>query len=97
MLKVAVFPASGKLGSSIYTTLFNLLSPNNLLLISRHPSKFPAHITDAGVEMRRADYDRADSLTHIFDGVSCLVLISYPSIETEHRFEVRLHLRKHFQ
>lgn len=88
MTKVAVFPASGKIGSSIYTNLFKLLSPNDLLLISRHPDKIPTHFVEAGVETRKADYNHADSLEHAFDGVSCLIMISYPSIESDHRFKV---------
>lgn len=88
MTKVAVFPASGKIGSSIYTNLFKLLSPNGLLLISRHPDKIPTHFVETGVETRKADYNHADSLEHAFDGVSCLIMISYPSIESDHRFKV---------
>lgn len=90
MTKVAVFPASGKIGSSIYTNLFKLLSPNGLLLISRHPDKIPTHFVETGVETRKADYNHADSLEHAFDGVSCLIMISYPSIESDHRFKVCL-------
>ena len=90
MTKVAIFPASGRLGSSIYTHLFRLLPAKELLLISRNPEKTPSHIVQAGVVTRKADSDDSGSLKHCFDGVSCLVLISYPSIETEHRFDVCL-------
>ncbi len=90
MNKVAVFPASGKISSSIYTHLSKLLNPNDLLMISRYPEKIPHHLVDAGVKTRKADYDNADSLQHAFDGVSCLILISYPSIENDHRFNVCL-------
>ena len=89
MTKVAIFPASGRLGSSIYTHLFRLLPAKELLLISRSPEKIPSHIAQAGVT-RKADFDDSGSLEHCFDGVTCLVLISYPSIETEHRFDVCL-------
>ena len=88
MTKVAVFPASGRIGSSIYANLFKILPPIELVLISRHPEKTPDHLLKAGVEARKADFDDADSLEHAFDGVSCLILISYPSIETDHRSEV---------
>ena len=90
MARVAIFPASGRLGSSIYTHLFQLLPAKELLLISRNPNKVPSHIVQAGVVTRKADFDDSGSLEHCFDGVSCLVLISYPSIETEHRFDVCL-------
>lgn len=59
-------------------------------MISRSPEKIPSHITQAGVVTRKADFDDSGSLEHCFDGASCLVLISYPSIETEHRFDVCL-------
>lgn len=90
MAKFAVFPAAGNIGSSIYTHLFKLLPPKELLLISRNPEKIPSHMLQAGVATRKADYNNADSLDHVFDGVSCLILISYPSIESDHRFKVRL-------
>lgn len=88
MTKVAVFPASGKIGSSIYTNLSKLMSPNDLLLVSRYPEKIPDNFVQAGVKRRKADYNDAESLEHVLDGVSCLILISYPSIEYDHRFRV---------
>ena len=83
---LAIFPASGKLGSSICTYLSKLLDPKGLILISRHPEKTPPHLLDAGIIARRADYNDVESLQAVFKGASALVLISYPSIEKEHRF-----------
>ena len=91
MVKVAVFPAAGKIGSSIYMSLFKLIPPEDLLLISRSPEKIPARLVKAGVQTRKADYNDTKSLEHTFDHVSCLILISYPSIENDHRFEVCLY------
>lgn len=88
MSKTAIFPASGKLGSSTYTHLLRFFSPEDVILISRYPEKTPSHYTDAGVLTRKADYDSHDTLDHAFDGVVNLLLVSYPSIEYEHRFEV---------
>lgn len=90
MDKIAVFPAAGKIGSSIYANLYELLPAKDLILISRHPEKIPPHMVKAGVATRKADYNDADSLDHVFESVSCLVLISYPSIESDHRFKVCL-------
>lgn len=90
MAKVAVFPAAGKIGASIYTHLSELIPSKNLLLISRYPKKIPSRLVEAGVATRKADYHDADSLNHVFEGVSCLVLISYPSIESDYRFRVGL-------
>lgn len=90
MVKIAIFPASGKIGSSIYTHLFELLPPKELLLISRYPEKTPSRMVQAGIATRKADYNDAESLEKVFDGVSCLILISHPSIESDHRFKVCL-------
>ena len=90
MAKVAVFPAAGKIGASIYTHLSELIPSKNLLLISRYPEKIPSRLVEAGVATRKADYNDADSLDRVFEGVSCLVLISYPSIESDYRFRVGL-------
>jgi len=88
MSKIAVFPASGKLASSTYNHLFEIINPAHLILISRYPEKTPAEYTEAGVITRKADYNEPKSLDRVFDDVSSLLLVSYPSIESEHRFEV---------
>ena len=92
MAKIAIFPASGALGTSIYIHLFKLLDPKNLILISRHPENTPSDLLEAGVTTRKADYNATESFRVVFDDVSILVLISYPSIEIEHRFDVTLSL-----
>lgn len=83
--KIAVFPAAGGLGSSTYHHLSKLVSPNDLVLVSRHPEKIPSQLKDAGVTTRQADYDKPETLENVFDSVWCLNLISYASIEHEHR------------
>ncbi|ETN45297.1 uncharacterized protein HMPREF1541_09128 [Cyphellophora europaea CBS 101466] len=84
--KIAVFPAAGKLGTSFYTHLSQIVSPERLILISRHPEKISKSLTDAGAEVRKADYDAPESLNDVFEGASYLFLISYPSIQIDHRF-----------
>jgi uncharacterized protein YbjT (DUF2867 family) len=86
--KIAIFPASGKLGSSVYQHLSKSLSPEQLVLICRRPEKIPESLVKAGVEVRRADYDTPETLENVFDGISYLFLVSYPSIQIEHRFRV---------
>ncbi|QIX00222.1 hypothetical protein AMS68_005739 [Peltaster fructicola] len=85
--KIALFPAAGSLGTSIYTHLAKHVSPEQMVLVSRSPNKIPKTLLDAGVETRQADYDQPQSLKDAFLGVSYLFLVSYPSIEIEHRFE----------
>ena len=88
MGRLAIFPVSGKLGTSICAHLFNFIKdPADLILISRFPKKTPSKYLEAGVKTRKADYDSPESLEGVFDDVSCLLLISYPSVEYEHRFE----------
>lgn len=87
--KIAIFPASGGIGGSTYRHLLNLTDPKNVILISRHPEKIEEKYTDAGAVSRYADYDKPESLEHVFEGAEYLNLISYASIEHEHRTKVR--------
>jgi uncharacterized protein YbjT (DUF2867 family) len=87
MAKVAIFPAAGKLGTSVYNHLSRKLPPKQLILISRHPENIPRELISAGAEARKADYDDPDSLDGVFEGASYLFLVSYPSIQIEHRFD----------
>ena len=86
--RVAVFPASGGIGGSTIKHLLPRLPSANLTFIARHPEKLE-DAASAGATVRRADYDDDDSLSHAFDGVDTLFLISYASVEHEHRSEVR--------
>lgn len=85
--RIAVFPAAGKLGTSVYAHLAKLVPPRQLILISRHPEKISRALIDAGAEVRKADYDTPESLQGVFEGASYLFLVSYPSIQIDHRFE----------
>lgn len=86
--RVAVFPASGGIGGSTVKHLLPRLPSQNLTFIARHPEKLN-DASSAGAKVRRADYDDDDSLLHAFDGVDTLFLISYASVEHEHRSKVR--------
>lgn len=92
--ELAIFPASGGLGGSTYTHLLDrgLIAPKDVVLISRHPDKVPKKFRDAGVTTLQADYDKPETLDHVFDGVRCLNLISYASMQHHHRTKVNLHL-----
>ncbi|KAL3418849.1 NmrA-like family protein [Phlyctema vagabunda] len=86
--KIGVFPASGGLGGSTLKHLVDNVDPSQVVAIVRTPKNLPSQYTNAGVTVRGADYDQASSLDHTFDGISTLNLISYASIEHEHRFKV---------
>ncbi len=88
MDKIAIFPAAGKLGTSIYTHLSRLVDPKRLMLISRHPEKVPKYLLDAGVQTRQANYNESESLDRVFDDTSTLVLISYPKYRVRASFQL---------
>ncbi|GAA5942573.1 hypothetical protein JCM3775_000262 [Rhodotorula graminis] len=83
---LALFPASGALGGSIASHLVDRVPANSLVFVARHPHKLSDY-SAKGVTVRHADYDAHDTLEHAFDGVDSLCLISYASIQNDHRFE----------
>lgn len=87
---LGLFPASGALGGSIASQLVGTCNvpAKSLTFIARHPAKLDKY-KDQGVTVRQADYDAHETLVHAFDGVDTLCLISYASIQNDHRFEVR--------
>lgn len=69
-------------------TLPNTISPSNITAIARNPQNVPSELTENGLQVRAADYSELITLDHAFDGLSVLNLISYASIDHEHRFKV---------
>ncbi|CAN9394118.1 unnamed protein product [Alternaria alternata] len=86
---IAIFPASGGIGGSTYRHLLNIVDPRKVILVARSPGKIPETYTNAGAISRYGDYDKLETLDHAFDGARCLNLISYASIEHEHRTKVQ--------
>lgn len=84
---VAVFPASGGIGGGTVKHLLPRVSPQDLVFIARRPEKLES-ASAAGATVRGADYDNDSDLEHAFDGVHTLFLISYASVEHEHRTKV---------
>ncbi|KAJ5939948.1 hypothetical protein N7516_000116 [Penicillium verrucosum] len=85
--KLGIFPASGGLGGSTLRHLLEQVPPNEVVLIARNPERL-AKEKATGAIVRKADYDNTQTLDQSFDGISSLNLISYASIQNEHRFEV---------
>ncbi|KAF9063680.1 hypothetical protein BDP27DRAFT_1384873 [Rhodocollybia butyracea] len=83
-MKVAIFPASGKLGGSLAKHICKLIPLHDLVLVSRSPSKLDSY-RDAGVTVRTADYDDPSTLESAFSGIDVLFLISYITFQHEHR------------
>lgn len=86
-IKLGIFPASGGIGGSTLRHVLKLVSAGDVVLVARNPEKLSRE-ENAGAIVRKADYDKPQTLDHAFDGVSYLNLISYASIQHEHRFEV---------
>lgn len=85
--KVAVFPASGGIGGSTVKHLLPRLPSKDLTFIARNPERLSDALS-SGATVRQADYDDDNSLSNAFGGVDTLFLISYASVEHEHRSEV---------
>lgn len=85
--KLGIFPASGGLGGSTLRHLLKLVPADNAVLVVRSPEKLGKEKA-AGATVRKADYDNFPTLDGVFDGVSSLNVISYASIQHEHRFNV---------
>ena len=90
MGKIGIFPASGNLGTSIYTHLLNHVDASNVVLVSRYPEKLPSAYAEAGVLTRKADFEDAGTLQGAFDDVSHLLVISKSTIEIDSRVKVRM-------
>lgn len=85
--KVAVFPASGGIGGSTVKHLLPRFPPKDLIFIARRPERL-SDASSSGATVRWADYDDDNSLSNAFESVETLFLISYASVEHEHRSEV---------
>jgi hypothetical protein len=85
---VGVFPASGGIGGGTVKHISTRLPAKNLTFIACSPEKLEEQRL-SGATIRKADYDDTASLEHAFDGVDTLFLISYASVEHQHRSEVR--------
>jgi uncharacterized protein YbjT (DUF2867 family) len=88
-MSIAIFPASGGLGTATLSHLVQILPKESITLISRHPENHERYASQ-GVTTRRADFNDAKSFEGVFEGVRALNLISYPSVQDEHRFKVSL-------
>ncbi|KAJ5619855.1 hypothetical protein N7510_003839 [Penicillium lagena] len=86
---IGVFPASGGIGGSTVKHLLPRFPAKDLVFVARNPANLKLAAA-AGATVRQANYDDDQSLEHAFDDIKTLFLISYPSVEFEHRAEVSL-------
>ncbi|KAE8352295.1 hypothetical protein BDV28DRAFT_4174 [Aspergillus coremiiformis] len=86
MTKIGIFPAAGGLGTSILNHLVQHIPAEQLILIARKPNSL-CEFSRQGATVRQADYEDPSTLSHVFDGVDVLMLISYASFEIQYRVE----------
>lgn len=86
--RVGIFPASGGIGGSTVKHILPRLPARDLVFIARSPSRLQSAAKE-GATVRGANYDDDEDLKTAFEGIDVLFLISYASVENEHRAEVR--------
>ncbi|NLS13091.1 NAD(P)H-binding protein [Vibrio sp. SM6] len=72
MTNIAITAASGQLGSAIIYALKELVSPQQLVGLSRNT----AHASHLGIDIRPGDYNDGATLQHSLQNINTLVLIS---------------------
>lgn len=76
---IAVTGATGQLGQLVMNQLLTTVPADELVAIVRSPEK-AADLSDRGVVVRQADYDRPEMLVSALQGVDRLLLISSSEI-----------------
>lgn len=71
-MKIAITGASGQLGRLVIERLGAKVPTSDIVALVRTPSK----VADLGVEVRKADYTRPDTLDEALAGVDTLLMIS---------------------
>ncbi|RZS89489.1 uncharacterized protein YbjT (DUF2867 family) [Motilibacter rhizosphaerae] len=72
---IVITGATGALGGATVDHLLQHVEPGALAVVARDPAR-AARFTDRGVEVRRGDYARPESLRAAFAGAEQLVLVS---------------------
>lgn len=71
-MKFGITGATGQLGRIVIEKLKERVSGEEIVALARSKQK----AADLGVEVREADYDRAETLTSALRGIDTLLLIS---------------------
>jgi len=74
---IVITAATGEYGSLVVENLLQRVSPTELVVAVRNPSK-AEQWSDRGVDVRFADYDHPESLREAFRGAGRLLFISSP-------------------
>ncbi|GAB2676934.1 SDR family oxidoreductase [Aliiglaciecola aliphaticivorans] len=81
---IAVTGANGQLGQKVINTLLKTQTPENIVALVRNPNN-AIELKEKGVQVRKADYNQAETLTPALAGVDKVLLIS--GTEFGKRFE----------
>ncbi|WP_462413659.1 SDR family oxidoreductase [Neobacillus sp. Marseille-QA0830] len=74
-MKILVTGATGKLGSKVVETLLKSIPASDLAVSVRNPEKAEG-LRARGVEVRKGDFDRPETLDTAFAGIDSLLIIS---------------------
>lgn len=92
MKTIGIFPASGHLGTGVYTNLLKSVPGDKLILVNRFPEKLPEEVAKSGVRVRKASYESSPSdLAAAFTGIEVLFLVSLPSLDVNYRTKVSVY------
>ncbi|WP_114782355.1 SDR family oxidoreductase [Botryobacter ruber] len=83
-MKIGITGATGQLGKLVVTKLKGKVAPENIVALVRTPAK--AEIL--GVEVRKTDYTKPETLVHALQGIETLLLISSSEVgqrATQHK------------
>lgn len=72
---IAVTGANGQLGQLVIQHLMTMTKTSNIVALVRAPETAKT-LTDSGIQVRAADYDKQETLTSALAGVETLLLIS---------------------
>ncbi len=90
MPRIVITGAAGEIGSAVAKNILSVLSPSSLILAVHSPDNAPKWIKNSGATIRKVDYADPLVLDHAFKGANVVLLVSYPSIQHQERFQVSL-------
>lgn len=76
---IAVTGANGQLGQLVIQHLMTMTEASNIVALVRAPETAKT-LTDSGIQVRTADYDKQETLTSALAGVETLLLISSSAV-----------------
>jgi len=90
MVKYVLTGATGELGSRVFKNLIKLVPASDVIVSLHNPKGATPEIQSSGVEVRKGDYSKPETLDEAFRGGDKLLIVSYPSIA----YEVRVNSHK---